>query len=145
MALPKFCFWSNRQSAAEGRDRRDRRQSRDGQRQASEGREQVSIGNRKLYDPFHLQFVLADRAVVLFAGIFHQNDSPWRLPRKIWTETGNIRPRAARLPIEAKINLATCRQRRRSEHCAETGARLAHARTWFALRPDDNHHDWIRS
>src|SRR5437773_11442078 len=139
MVRPKFYFWGNRQSTTEARGHRDRRQNRDRQQRATEGSEPVSIGNlsavalakadRQSNDPFHLQFVLADRAVVLFAGVFHQDDSPRRLPRKIWTETGNIRPRAARLPIDAKINLATCRQRRRSKHCAETGECRAHART----------------
>src|SRR4030095_9812775 len=46
-------------------------------------------------DSFYLQFALAHRASVFFAGLFDENGPPRRLPQKIRSAPGNLRPRAA--------------------------------------------------
>src|SRR5207245_8117897 len=45
-------------------------------------------------DSFHLQFVLADWAVVLSAGLFGEDDSSRGLRRKVRTASGNLRLRS---------------------------------------------------
>src|SRR5919197_1394770 len=96
-------------------------------------------------DSLYLQFVLADRAVVLFAGLFREDDSSRRLPREIRTAPGNVRRQIARAPLKAKIDMVACGKRGRSKYRVETGKRIARAGTRFALRFDHNHHNRFRS
>src|SRR5947209_5176579 len=90
-------------------------------------------------DSLRLQSTLADRAFVLFAGLFHEDGSPRRLPRKIWTAPGNLRSRAAYPPVEPKIDVVARSQCRRSKHCVESSQRIARSRARFALRFDYDH------
>ncbi len=95
-------------------------------------------------DSCHLQFALAARTVDLFAGLFRQDDSPRRLPRKIWPTAGNLRRRGAEPAFEPTPNMAARSERGRSKHCVETRECVTRARTGFALRADHNHNDRLR-
>src|SRR2546423_15475230 len=116
MAQRKFCFWN-----------------------------QSAIRNPQFDDSFHLQFVLADRAVVLFAELFGENDSSRRLRRKVRTASGNLRLRSMRSPVEAKTDMVARGKRRGSKCRVKASQFIARARTSFALRSDHDHHDWFRS
>jgi 16S rRNA (guanine966-N2)-methyltransferase len=67
-------------------------------------------------DSFYIQFALAHRVSVLFAGLFDENGSSRRLPRKIRSAPGNLRPRLPRPAPEwrEEANMAACSQRGRS-------------------------------
>ena len=83
-------------------------------------------------DSFYLQFALAHRASLLFAGLFDENGPPRRLPRKIRSTPGNLRPRPARAAVpesREKANMAARGQRGRSHDCPEAGPAAANART----------------
>src|SRR5260370_27872899 len=84
------------------------------------------------------------RTLDLFAGIFSQDDSPRRLPRKIWSTIGNLRRRSAEPAFEPTPNMAARSERRRSKHCVETRECVTRTRIGFALRADHNHNDRIR-
>ena len=95
-------------------------------------------------DPLFLQFVLANRAFALFAGLFHQNGPARRLSGKVRATPGNLRSRRAHRPVEKKIDMVARSQCGGSKYCVEASQRIARARGGFALRLDDDHHDRIR-
>src|SRR6478752_10006912 len=95
-------------------------------------------------DKIPVQLPLAARAVDLFAGLFREDDSPRRLPRKIWTAAGNLRRRGAEPAFESTLNMAARSERGRSKHCFETRECVTGARTGFALRADHNDNDRLR-
>src|SRR6266446_1482611 len=94
-------------------------------------------------DSHHLQFALATRALVLFAGLFAKDVPPRRLPRKIWTARRNLRGRCTHTLGEAKIHMAACSERGRSHGCAQTGERAACSRTGSTLCAHDHDHDRV--
>ena len=95
-------------------------------------------------DTIPVQLPLAARTLGLFAGLFRQDDSSRRLPRKIWPATGNLRRRGAKPAFEPTPNMAARSERGRSKHCFETRERVTRTRTGFALRADHNHNDRVR-
>src|SRR5438105_10484173 len=95
-------------------------------------------------DPHHLQFALAARASVLFAGLFAEDVPAWWLSRKIWAAPGNLRGRCAHPPGEANIDMAACGKRGRSRGRAQAGERAACSPTGSALRVDHDDHDRVR-
>src|SRR5262249_40952733 len=94
-------------------------------------------------DSLHLQSVLAARTLDLSAGLYSQDDSPRRLPRKIFTATRNLRWRRAKPAFQSTLNMAARSERRRSKHCVEARECVTRARTGFALRANYNHHDRV--
>src|SRR5204863_226857 len=84
-------------------------------------------------------------SVVLFTGLFREDDSSRRLPRKVRSTPGNLRWWTTASPAEARIDMAACGQRWGSKYRVETGPCIARSRARVALRPDHNHYNWVRT